>query len=215
MTLLLRRTLSELDSRSKHLNESNIEKLALHGDVEKCKVRLERLMRESEDLRKRTEDAEERARRVLEDENNAVGEADARAASAEKRFEILVDWSRKEETKRMIAEETMRDAVARAEHLAMAFEESGGALKRDCAAMQEALDASNAGNLAKHKALLDREAQFLEQSKGLAVAEQLSASSRSENKALKNLCAKLEGEVEGTRGQLKSMEHGAATQVSV
>lgn len=82
---MLRRTLSELDSKNKHLNESNREKLQLHSEVEKVKLRLERLQLESEDLQRRTLSAEDNARRIIEEEKDGVNAAVARANAAEKR----------------------------------------------------------------------------------------------------------------------------------
>jgi len=108
LTLMLRRTLSELDQRTKHLNEANVEKLSMYRQVEQCKLRLEKLQMESEELQRRTEKAEAKAQAVIDDEARQINEAENRAAAAEKRFEILVDWSRKEESRRMAAEESCR-----------------------------------------------------------------------------------------------------------
>jgi hypothetical protein len=214
LTLLLRRTLSELDARSKHLNESNVEKLKLHGEVERCKVKLEALMLEGNELRNRTEAAEDKARTMYEDEQAAINAALAKAAAAEKRFMILVDWSRKEESKRAVAEESLREALMKIEQLVKEHEESGKGMKEDLTAMQKALEGSNAQNLAKHKDLMSSEAEIMELNKRLGVSEQLSKSAAGENLALKNLCGKLEVELEGTKNRLNSVESNFSGHVS-
>ncbi|GMH54901.1 hypothetical protein TrRE_jg5539 [Triparma retinervis] len=206
LTLMLRRTLSELDSRSKHLNDSNLEKLQLHGEVEKCKVRLERLTIESEELQRRTEAAELRARSIIDDEAANVNGANARATAAEKRFEILVDWSRKEESKRMVAEETVTRALEKMERMERTYNEQVACLNSEVTELSDALDKVNATVVMKHKALVEKENELLECTKKLAVAEQLSRSSTSESVALKNLCGKIEVELEGTKSRLGSVE---------
>jgi len=206
LTLMLRRTLSELDSRSKHLNDSNLEKLQLHGEVEKCKVRLERLTIESEELQRRTEAAEARARDIIDDEAANVNAANARATAAEKRFEILVDWSRKEESKRMVAEETVTRALEKMEKMERTYNDQVSRLNSEITELSDALEKSNSSAMAKHKALVDRENELLECTKKLAVAEQLSRTSQSESTALKNLCGKIEVELEGTKSRLGSVE---------
>ncbi|GMI23755.1 hypothetical protein TeGR_g12166 [Tetraparma gracilis] len=214
LTLLLRRTLSELDSRSKHLNEAGLEKLALHSQVEKCKLRLEQVVLETEELRRRTAEAEEKARAVIDDEQNAINEARSQQAAAEKRFEILVDWSRKEESKRIVAEDTMREALDRLDEQEGRHEEEAGQLRRDCLALREALDASNEANAAKHRQLLEREAQYMEVSKELAVADKLATTCERESSALKHLCGKLEVELDGTKSRLKSVEVSSSNHIS-
>jgi len=206
LTLMLRRTLSELDTRSKHLNESNLEKVQLHGEVEKCKVRLERLTIESEELHRRTEAAEARARSIVDDEAANVDAANARAAAAEKRFEILVDWSRKEESKRMVAEETVTRALEKMERMERTYNEQVSNMNSEITELSDALEKANTISMAKHKALLERENELLECTKRLAVAEQLSRTSQSETSALKNLCGKVEVELEGTKSRLASVE---------
>ena len=206
LTLMLRRTLSELDSRSKHLNDSNLEKLQLHGEVEKCKVRLERLTIESEELQRRTEVAEQRARSIIDNEAANVNQANARATAAEKRFEILVDWSRKEESKRMVAEETVTRALEKMEKMERTYNEQVACLNSEVTELSDALDKVNATVVMKHKALVEKENELLECTKKLAVAEQLSRSSQSESVALKNLCGKVEVELEGTKSRLGTVE---------
>ncbi len=206
LTLLLRRTLSELDSRSKHLSDCQTEKVALHGEVERFKIRLEKLTIESAELQRRTEEAESRARQILDDENATVDAAQARAVAAEKRFEILVDWSRKEESKRMVAEGELKQALQRLDEVERKNGQQVADLRRDLLEIEQALDSSNASNLEKHKALMDRETTILDLSKKLAVSEQISSSCQSESVALKNLTGKLEVELEGTKSRLASVE---------
>jgi len=214
LTLLLRRTLSELDARGKHLNEANLSKLELHAEVERCKVRLEALMLEGEELRRRTEEAEVKAQGMVDDEYDAINRAESQARAAEKRFEILVDWSRKEESKRLILEDTMRDALEKIETTTREHDQETKSLRADCLSLQQALDTSNASNLQKHKALMTREAAFMDLSKTHVGAEQLATSCQSESLALKNLAGKLEVELEGTKSRLKSVEVSSGNHVS-
>ena len=139
LTLMLRRTLSELDQRTKHLNEANLEKLTMHRQVEQCKLRLEKLGLESEELSRRTEQAEARAQAVIDDEARQITEAENRATAAEKRFEILVDWSRKEESRRMAAEESCRSALEKVDLLSTRYENNEG----ECPAVPRASEAAS------------------------------------------------------------------------
>ena len=210
LTLMLRRTLSELESRSKQLNDANLEKVRLHGETEKCKLRLERLTIETGELQKKTEEAETKAKSIVDDEAANINAANMRATAAEKRFEILVDWSRKEEAKRIVAEETTTRALEKLNHTERTYCEKVASLNSDLVAVTDGLEKANASGLAKHKALMEREAQLLECSKRLAVSEQLSKTSQSEALALKSLCGKIEVELEGTKSRLTTVERARA-----
>jgi chromosome segregation ATPase len=125
-----------------------------------------------------------------------------------------VDWSRKEESKRIVAEDTMREALDRLDEQEGRHEEEAGQLRRDCLALREALDASNEANAAKHRQLLEREAQYMEVSKELAVADKLATTCERESSALKHLCGKLEVELDGTKSRLKSVEVSSSNHIS-
>ncbi|GMH75252.1 hypothetical protein TL16_g12698 [Triparma laevis f. inornata] len=210
LTLMLRRTLSELDSKNKHLNDSNREKLQLHSEVEKVKLRLERLQLESEDLQRRTLTAEENARRIIEEEKEGVNAAVSRASAAEKRFEILVDWSRNEESKRLEMEQWRAAALQKMEEMERSSTENINVLNHEVRDLGEALDESNSIGKRLRKELTNKETQLIEITKKLAVAEELSRSSSSESAALKSLSSKLEIELEGTRSRLKTIERERA-----
>ena len=130
------------------------------------------------------------------------------------RFEILVDWSRNEESKRLEMEEWRSSALQKMEETERSYSAQINALNHEVGVLGEALESSNLTNQRLKKDLETREAKLLETTKRLAVSEELSRSSTSECSALKSLSSKLEIELEGTRSRLKTVERERANELT-
>ena len=154
-----------------------------------------------------------RRRRRRRRQHEGVQRANVRALAAEKRFEVLVDWSRKEESKRLRAEDAAANCLEKLENNEREYNSQVAGLGEDITELSAALEEVNNACQKKHKDLLSREEQLLEMTKKLAVSEELSRSSTSESAALKSLCAKLEVELEGHRSRLKNVEMERAEEV--